>query len=504
MGLGYFMVLALRGTGDEQSKPDLGMKLGPKICTLQQKVEMEILGHALAGVGLQRRTTADKIAYHNYYMPPITEIRFVEEAPGRAREGGTESVVRSHVARFRYRRRRDADVRAFRRTRDEVEDRIVQEKTTLARDKPVRASIQPSLLYQDNLIPYTFLSATGPVLMLPRTSALFSRLASRDPDSPVLFPRQSIWMPKAALPEPSKIESTILGLELVDWISNTPSCFQFRLETIKWIQDRLSDSELATKDDTLGAIITLTMWESYRAQLKPSDVVAHMNGLERVVDLRGGLDSMPLVQADKIALFDHIIAAITLQQPRFPLRCRAGPTSPSKARLYNSPIFGSLPFSSFIKNTGADTQICTLLEALRDLTNATISDVQFYKLHIDVKAPCTTDSIYKALHAAGQIYAAALSSPSFFTSPFSLPWLHILSASMDRTICEPFWRENPGVRLWALLVGAAATVARAERGFFMMYLARASLFQGWENEMAFRKWCVLFSRKRSDYGDGLL
>lgn len=104
--------------------------------------------------------------------------------------------------------------------------------------------------------------------MLPRTSALFSRLASRDPNSPVLFPRQSIWMPKAALPEPAKIESTILGLELVEWISNTPSCFQFRLETIKWIQGRLSDLKLATKDDTLGAIITLTMWEvSYQPNL---------------------------------------------------------------------------------------------------------------------------------------------------------------------------------------------------------------------------------------------
>ncbi|KFY95473.1 hypothetical protein V498_03329 [Pseudogymnoascus sp. VKM F-4517 (FW-2822)] len=376
-------------------------------------------------------------------MPPITEIRFIEEAPGRAREGGTESVVRSHVARFRYRRRRDADVRAFRETREEVEDLIVQEKTTLAGDRPVWASIQSPLLYQDNY-----------------------------PDSPVLFPRQSIWMPKAALPEPSKIESTILGLELVDWISNTPSCFQFRLETIKWIQDRLSDPELATKDDTLGAIITLTMWESYRAQLKPSDVVTHMNGLERVVDLRGGLDLMPPVQAEKIALFDHIIAAITLQQPRFPLRCQAGPASPSMARLYNSPIFGSLPFSSFIKNTGADTQICMLLGALRDFTNATISDIQFYEPHINVKVSCTTDSIYKALYAAGQIYASALSSPSFFTSPLSLPWLQILSVNMDRTICAPFWRENPGVRLWALLVGATAAVASAERGFFMMYLAR--------------------------------
>lgn len=83
-------------------------------------------------------------------MPPIREICFVEEAPGRARERGTESVVRSHVARVRYRRRRDADVRAFRNTREEVEDRIVQEKTTLVEDKSAWASIQPPLIYQDN------------------------------------------------------------------------------------------------------------------------------------------------------------------------------------------------------------------------------------------------------------------------------------------------------------------------------------------------------------------
>jgi hypothetical protein len=84
-------------------------------------------------------------------MPSTTEIRFVEEAPGRARRGGTESVVRSHVARFRYRRQRDADVRAFRKNREEeAEDLIVQEKTTLAGDRPVQDSIRPSLLYQEN------------------------------------------------------------------------------------------------------------------------------------------------------------------------------------------------------------------------------------------------------------------------------------------------------------------------------------------------------------------
>jgi hypothetical protein len=68
-------------------------------------------------------------------------------------------------------------------------------------------------------------------------------------------------MPDAALPEPAKVESSILGLELVDWISNTPGCFQFRVETIKWIQDRLKNVTMAARDDTLGAIMTLTMWE---------------------------------------------------------------------------------------------------------------------------------------------------------------------------------------------------------------------------------------------------
>ena len=97
--------------------------------------------------------------------------------------------------------------------------------------------------------------------MLPRSSSPFLRIASRYPNSPSLFPRQSLWMPKAIIPELSQVESSILGLELVDWISNTPSCFQFRLETIKWIQARLADPDLATRDDTLGAIMTLAMWE---------------------------------------------------------------------------------------------------------------------------------------------------------------------------------------------------------------------------------------------------
>ena len=68
-------------------------------------------------------------------------------------------------------------------------------------------------------------------------------------------------MPTAPLPERAKVESSILGLELVDWISNMPSCSQFRVETIKWIYSRLANVTMAGRDDTLGAIMTLTMRE---------------------------------------------------------------------------------------------------------------------------------------------------------------------------------------------------------------------------------------------------
>lgn len=183
---------------------------------------------------------------------------------------------------------------------------------------------------------------------------------------------------------------------------------------------------------------------------------------------------------------------MTLQEPRFAPRTRASVTT-CQTRLYNSPLYGSLPFSSFVKGTGADAQICTLLETLRDITDAAINGVSFCNLLANVKMPCPTDPIHKALHAAGQIYAGALSSPSSFTSALSLPWLQILATNLDCTVCTPFWRENPGIRLWALLVGTSASAEREERGFFMMYLARVSLHQDWEHELAFRIWSMLFS-----------
>jgi hypothetical protein len=192
-----------------------------------------------------------------------------------------------------------------------------------------------------------------------------------------------------------------------------------------------------------------------------------------------------------------MIAAMALQQPRFAPCTLANMARSPQPRFYDSPLYGSLPFSSFIKSTGADVEICALLGSLRDITDNAFSNIPFRPLLLHIKKSCPTNPIHKVIHAAAQIYASALSAPSFFNSPLSLPWLEILTTNLDLMTGALFWRENPGVRLWVLLVGAAAAVEREERGYFMMYLARVSMFQqSWENEFTFRKWCVLFSARK--------
>lgn len=104
------------------------------------------------------RTTTSEMAA----QPPAfnAELRFVEERPGKGAMGGERvSVVRSHVARFRHRRRRDAEVRAFQESEEEAERREEGEVEALAaadgsmsmvEGRLVKTSLRPSLPYQDN------------------------------------------------------------------------------------------------------------------------------------------------------------------------------------------------------------------------------------------------------------------------------------------------------------------------------------------------------------------
>jgi hypothetical protein len=116
------------------------------------------------------------------------------------------------------------------------------------------------------VIPYSYFSKGGPVLYLKPSTWPFGRPFSMTGStrtenlSTALFPRQSIWMPHAFIPDIVDVRGPLLGADVLAWISHSPECFKYRGATIRWVQEQLKTSS-ATSDATVGAIMTLTMWE---------------------------------------------------------------------------------------------------------------------------------------------------------------------------------------------------------------------------------------------------
>jgi hypothetical protein len=76
-----------------------------------------------------------------------------------------------------------------------------------------------------------------------------------------VFPRQSIWMPSAEIPDYLVVKGPLLGGDVLSWISRSPECLRYRVELINWVQERLRDPGGAIDNATVGSIMTLTMWE---------------------------------------------------------------------------------------------------------------------------------------------------------------------------------------------------------------------------------------------------
>jgi hypothetical protein len=68
-------------------------------------------------------------------------------------------------------------------------------------------------------------------------------------------------MPNVYISDGVVIKGPLLGGDVLSWISHTPQCFAYRIEIIKWIQQQLGNAETAASGATIGAIMTLTMWE---------------------------------------------------------------------------------------------------------------------------------------------------------------------------------------------------------------------------------------------------
>lgn len=168
---------------------------------------------------------------------------------------------------------------------------------------------------------------------------------------------------------------------------------------------------------------------------------------------------------------------------------------PQDGTIGGSPLFGNGDFSNITCPSDQDKIIC-LLETMWALTSHALDKDPHNQT---LKSPSTLHSadntnqgsfrdsivsedltkshVLSALHSTAQIYQRALSSPPTpFRSRRNYSDLQHLYSSLNGSAFDSFWFRYPGVRLWVLLVGCAACVDRAERGYFMMFIARAEIF----------------------------
>lgn len=368
----------------------------------------------------------------------------------------------------------------------------------------------------NNLVPYAWFEKDGPVLYVNRTKWPFptpfqvTGSDRTDQGMKTLTPRQSAWMPYTRSPDFTTVKGAVLDPSVLSWISQTPECYQFRVETIKWIQHRLEDSKKALDYATIGAIMTFTMWTAGYGD--STEISTHMDAVQRIIDTRGGFTSFhhdgPMVA--KLTLsFDSMVAVLTGKAARFPQvdYYLSRPVSPQAAIIHDSPLSGHGNFESIITYRSNADLIILLLNQMWTLTvdhqlqtlfeDSTTSRPQIafsvepqssYSTHLltlPLLSSCHDpghNHVLETLQHAGIIYHRAVEFLNAdFPSAVNKQAFRDLCTAFGKCSDDDFWVRYPGVQLWVLLVGTAAARGKKEAAFWMFYLSRTGSFSNAAN-----------------------
>ncbi|KAG4411446.1 hypothetical protein IFR04_015416 [Cadophora malorum] len=367
----------------------------------------------------------------------------------------------------------------------------------------------------NNLVPYAWFEKDGPVLYVNRTKWPFptpfqvTGSDRTDQGMKTLTPRQSAWMPYTRSPDFTTVKGAVLDPSVLSWISQTPECYQFRVETIKWIQHRLEDSKKALDYATIGAIMTFTMWTAGYGD--STEISTHMDAVQRIIDTRGGFTSFhhdgPMVA--KLTLFDSMVAVLTGKAARFPQvdYYLSRPVSPQAAIIHDSPLSGHGKFESIITYRSNADLIILLLNQMWTLTvdhqlqtlfeDSTTSPPQIafsvepqssYSTHLltlPLLSSCHDpghNHVLETLQHAGIIYHRAVEFLNAdFPSAVNKQAFRDLCTAFGKCSDDDFWVRYPGVQLWVLLVGTAAARGKKEAAFWMFYLSRTGSFSNAAN-----------------------
>jgi hypothetical protein len=205
--------------------------------------------------------------------------------------------------------------------------------------------------------------------------------------------------------------------------------------------------------------------------------------------------------------FDSMIAVQTGNPPRFPvvdyLVARpVTPTTEQRMHCHESPLFGSGNFANIIQYHKNQDMIISVMDKMWNLTwtvdsqnrdivrpKAThvipfVTDPTGYYYAELLTLPlishctdCSHNHVLETLLSAGVIYSRSLANPAVdFPSPKNEKAFDQLCTAFGKCSDDEFWVRYPGILLWILLVGTAASRAKKHAAFWMFYLSRTGSF----------------------------
>ncbi|CAG8954275.1 hypothetical protein HYFRA_00005895 [Hymenoscyphus fraxineus] len=314
--------------------------------------------------------------------------------------GAVESLraVRSHVMKGHHQKSREIKKAYLRRVKKPR--RLQVRPSDAERERGVESGygkservelLKPVVPCQVNLVPYAWFSTTGPVLYVNRLKWPFSAPFAVTPSDRVndgrsVTPRQSHWMPAIKSPDYVPVQGAVLDPAVLRWIGGSSECWRFRVETVKWIREKLENvrgkGEEKGEDvgEVVGAIMTFCMWTAgYR---DAEEMSSHMDAIEKIVNLRGGFRRLQKegdwALTAKLTIFDYTISVLTGKAPRFPqveYFVNRPVTSDTYSRFssYESPLSTTGNFEKVIKYRKGEKEIITCLKKTWTQTHSFIS-----------------------------------------------------------------------------------------------------------------------------------
>ncbi|KAE9363405.1 hypothetical protein N431DRAFT_357302 [Stipitochalara longipes BDJ] len=308
------------------------------------------------------------------------------------------------------------------------------------------------------------------------------------------MPTGTIPIPNARAPRPCLLKSS----RAIHWISESSDYLAFKGQAIRWVNRNLGNSNLATSEITIGVILCLMSFEVTRGNAQ--ELALHMNGLQRIINLRGGLYNLAFIPQFcwKLQLIDLMVALQTNREPLFPPIQLPAPSTPphlnesiGSFQIADSPLFGTSSFGDVLATSPFDSQSRQVLQQMRDLT--------------DRLAPCPnsvdesilfTTTVSKIIHNTAIIYSSAFSTPPLpFNSAYNATSVKTIAECLEDTTNDMIWTRYPGVLLWIVLTAYAAAETLPERSFFATFVFRVGTSAAWWGTeaagLAIRKFIVV-------------